>query len=253
MPLPNFILNLHNDITATLKTQIALFADDTMFSAHDRNAKRAIIRIQHQINSATTWFSKWRLKINSVKTMAILFNKRQTKNCPKLSIQGHQIPWSTSVKYLGVTLDRNLTFRQHMQKTVTKATRTRGMLYPILNRKSPIPLKVKLQIYKTYIKPIITYAGPAWGSLIAPSYWSRLESTQNICLRTITAAQPYVSNLNIHQSSMITTIREQVKYDTQKTFYSTEKSTFPHIRLLGRLAETTVRQTKIRPFDWSKL
>lgn len=241
-----------NDIAVTPKTRVSLFADDTMFTAHDRNAKRAIIRIQHQINSATTWFSKWRLKINTVKTMAILFNKRQTKSSPKLTILGHQIPWSTSVKYLGVTLDRNLSFRQHMQKTVIKATRTRGMLYPILNRKSPIPLKTKLQIYKTYIKPIITYAGPAWGSLIAPSYWSRLESTQNICLRTITAAQPYVSNLNIRQSSKLTTIRDQVKYDTQKTFYNTEKATFPHIRLLGRSEEHTIKHNKIRPYDWSK-
>jgi hypothetical protein len=139
-----------------------------------------------------------------------------------------------------------------MKNTVQKATRNRGMLYPILNRKSPIPLKIKLQIYKSYIKPILTYAGPAWGSLIAPSYWSKLESTQNICLRIITAAQPYVSNINIRHSSKLTTIREHIKNETQKTFLKTEKSTFQHIRQLGRSDEITIKQNKIRPYDWSK-
>lgn len=134
-----------------------------MFTVHDRNPRRAIIRIQNQLNLTSTWFIKWRLKVNSIKTVVILFNKQSTNKCPKLSIQGHKIPWSTTVKYLGVTLNKNLSFKHHMQNNITKATRTQGMLYPILNKKSPIPMKIKLQIYNTYIKPIITYL--RWSSV----------------------------------------------------------------------------------------
>lgn len=102
---PLLYLVYTNDIPVSAKMNLSLFADDTMFHSTDINPRRAKIRLfLHQIDIATSWFSKWRLKINASKTVAILFT--HCKKLPKpISLLGHEIPWATSAKYLGVTLD----------------------------------------------------------------------------------------------------------------------------------------------------
>jgi len=100
---------------------------------------------------AIEWFNTWRLRINPEKTMAVLFNKRQTANLRKLKLNNHQIKWTNSVKYLGLIYDKNLKFSLHIKSAIQKATKFRGMLYPVLCRKSKIPVKTKLQIYSMYL------------------------------------------------------------------------------------------------------
>jgi len=117
-----------------------------MFTASNKNPKRAAIQLQKQLNVTLTWCKKWRLNINALKTVAVMLNGPNNFASHHLNLNGHQIPWSPTSKYLGVTIDRNLTFSAHIKSTVKKATSARGMLYPILNRSSPIPIETKLNI-----------------------------------------------------------------------------------------------------------
>jgi len=147
-----------------------------MFYTSNRNPRYAIIALQKQIDLAISWFTNWRLGINTNKTVAIMFNKRSTINMQQIKITGVTIPWTNHVKYLGVTFDSYLTFNNHVQSTILKARSTKGILYPILNSKSPVPLKTKLQIYLFYIRPLLTYASEAWGPCISHLNWNKIES-----------------------------------------------------------------------------
>lgn len=154
-----------------------------------------------------------------------------------LMVDYGQIPRS----YAGQKPNIRAAFTKHHNHSYT---RTRGMLYPILNKKNPIPTKTKLQIYITHIKPIIFYACPAWGPLILFT-GKKLDSAQNTCLKTITTASPYVSNINLHDLSL---------NDAKKFFERTEKSSYPqiptsHINKLGRTETLTLTNKTIRPFD----
>jgi len=42
------------------------------------------------------------------------------------------------------------------------------MLYPVLNRKSPIPLSMRININKMHVAPVLTYVETAW----APDIWN---------------------------------------------------------------------------------
>lgn len=44
-------------------------------------------------------------------------------------------------KYLGIVLDKNMSLNIQAREAITKASKVRGILYPVLNRKSPIPIK----------------------------------------------------------------------------------------------------------------
>ena len=126
---------------------------------------------------------------------------RQTANLRKLKLNNHQIKWTNSAKYLGMIYDKNLTFSLHIKSAIRKATKVRGILYPVLGRKSPIPVKTKLKIYSMYVRSILAYAGSAWGPTLSKSNWAKVEAVQNIALRTILAAPYYVSNTTLRDTS----------------------------------------------------
>lgn len=66
--------------------------------------------------------------MNSHKTVAIPFKRSKTDGIARLNMQGHDIFWSLHVKYLGVTLNNQLTFSKHAKNIVVKATKVRGTL-----------------------------------------------------------------------------------------------------------------------------
>lgn len=240
-----------NDIPVSDKARVSLFADDTLFYTHDINPKRATIRLQNQINTASSWFDKWRLRINPQKTVAILFNRKmQDPQC--ILLKGIRINWSKTVKYLGVILDKRLSLGSHVKASIQNAHKIRGSLYTILNRKSPIPIKSKLTIFQLYVRSIISYAGPAWGSLISKTNWQKLESIQNIGHRVITGVPQYVSNHTLRQSLRTSTIEEFVKKNTKIMFHKNSISNFNHLKTLGRETVPHLKNNHLRPYDWSQ-
>jgi len=94
-----------------------------MFTTSNQNPKRAAIQLQNQLNETLAWCNKWRLNINALqKTVAVMFNGPNNFASHHLNLNGHQIPWSPTSNYLGVTLDRNLSFSAHIKSTIKKAT-----------------------------------------------------------------------------------------------------------------------------------
>lgn len=249
---PTLYLTYINDIPTTPKAHLSLFADDTMFFTYDKNQKRAAIQLQHQLNLATSWFHRWRIKINATKTVGIIFGRSNTTQVPPLLLDNHPISWSNQAKYLGVTIGRKLTFGKHILNITKKATRTRGMLYPILNRTSPVPMTTKLTILKLYVAPILTYAGSSWAPFIGPSQWKRIESVQNIGIRTITGMPTFVKNSVLLKSTNFKSIQNSIRTQTNSMFYKNSFSVHAHIRLLGKThtPPTTKRKIKPYPLTW---
>lgn len=132
-----------------------------MFYCLNHNARYSILQLQRQINIASERFKKWRLRINEANTTTILFSCTQKLNI-NLELNNVQISWSNKVKYLGITIDHKLNFSNHVVTILKKATKIRGSLYPVLNKKCPIPARTRLNLFKMYTKPILTYAGASW-------------------------------------------------------------------------------------------
>ena len=59
-----------------------------------------------------------------IKTELILFTKRRPPNPQPLQFHNVTIPWSNTVKYLGLLLDSKLLFTKHLQTVLHKATGT---------------------------------------------------------------------------------------------------------------------------------
>jgi len=83
---PYLYLVYTNDIPVNDNSRLDLLADDTMFYTTNRNPRYAIIALQKQVDIAISWFTNWRLGINTNKTVAIMFNKKSTINMQQIKM-----------------------------------------------------------------------------------------------------------------------------------------------------------------------
>ncbi|GBP89700.1 RNA-directed DNA polymerase from mobile element jockey [Eumeta japonica] len=84
------------------------------------------------------------------------------------------IPWQRNYKYLGVTLDKNLHFRDHIERVRNTALFYKARLGAMLGRKSKLSRRNKRTIYKMCIRTVMTYASPVFAHA-APKALHRLQ------------------------------------------------------------------------------
>lgn len=103
--------------------------------------------LQEALDQIEDWFRLWRIDVNPTKSVAVLFTRKRAAPSSALTVFGEDIQWKPSAKYLGVTLDKGLRFKQHIETARNKACATIKLLYPLMNRRSRLKIHSKLAIY----------------------------------------------------------------------------------------------------------
>jgi hypothetical protein len=80
--------------------------------ATDPDQAIASQKLQTSLLAIQNWLTKWRLKANSSKSTHITFTTRRA-TCPGVLIYNEQLPQAEEVKYLGLHLNRRLTWHKH--------------------------------------------------------------------------------------------------------------------------------------------
>lgn len=141
-------------LNETLRTELSGIRDIRM---------RVILlcrRLQKQVVEIGGWSSRWRLRLNEDKRVAIRFTRKLKVPHDNILMGNLRLPWSKSLLYLGVTLDQRLTFCQHIQNTVTRFSAARSAQMPVLCSRSSLALKIKVLLY---IPASDSHCpGPAW-------------------------------------------------------------------------------------------
>jgi len=125
---PLLYIQYINEIPSSPHVTTSLFADDTMFYSSNTSKNFAITRLQRQVTTSTDWIQKWLLKLNTQKTVCILFGTSQKPPARKIQIIGQTINWKNKTTYLGVTLDKVLRLNEHVKVCIRKAKQARGAL-----------------------------------------------------------------------------------------------------------------------------
>ncbi|KAL1447787.1 hypothetical protein WDU94_010908 [Cyamophila willieti] len=198
--LQNQIFNI-NDFIGT-------FADDTVIACSSLSLVSSQARLQSLVDEVAHWCSSWGIIINTQKTVCKKFSLKTEKPVRPITINGTSIPWTAdSIKWLGVWFDKRLTWGDHIKKKIIQAHLRLQLLFPILNKKSRMNMKTSLLIYKTILKPVITYAAPVWIPA-SQCHLKKLQIFQNKVLRIITKAPWFVRNENIQKDLKVESIKK---------------------------------------------
>lgn len=238
------------DLPTTRHTTIATFADDTAIMASHINHTSASKYLQEHLNDLQIWFDKWRIKANETKSNHVTFTMRR-ETCPPVLLNGHPLPQSEDAKYLGMHLDRRLTWKKHIFTKRKQLGIKLQKMYWLMGKYSKLSLDNKLLLYKTIIKPIWTYGIQLWGTA-CNSNIEILQRFQSKVLRTIVNAPWYVPNAIIQRDLKIPSVKDEITNFSKK--YEDRLSAHPNelaVTLLN--TDNDLRRLKrFKPSDLSE-
>ena len=197
------------DIPSNPQNIIATFADDTCILSSHKDPSVTTKNLQSHLNLIEYWCRMWRIKVNGTKSVHVAFTLRR-QPCPPVSFNNNQIPSADYTRYLGLFVDKRLTWNPHTRLKRIDLNRKYGLLQRLLCKTSKLSITNKLTIYKQILKPTWTYGIELWGSA-KPSNIARIQRFQSKTLRTILDAPWYVSNHTIHTDLRIPTVEEVTK------------------------------------------
>jgi hypothetical protein len=97
--------------------------------------QRNMSKLQRGLTAVGSWCQRWNIKINEGKSQVIYFSRRRRMPKDDLQLNGRNISFVNSAKYLGVIFDRRLTWRLHIEKPPAKALSTYIRTYSVFKSK----------------------------------------------------------------------------------------------------------------------
>jgi hypothetical protein len=207
------------DIPEPQFSSLALYADDTTIISQHYCAEQASELLQQSVDVIITWFNKWRIVLNSNKCQAKIFSLKRNLNPMNIVINEVQIPWNPDdqgVKYLGVLLDKKLNWNIHVNNKLNQGYARLQKLFPLINRNSTLKTACSIMIYKSILRPLITYGCAVWGLSISAKKLQKLQIFQNKILRITVNAPWFVRNNQLHRDLGIDSISAFIQNCTTK-------------------------------------
>ena len=159
----NDMPNCSNRFTPTL------FADDSTFSFECRNYQENIPIINSELAKINDWTNQNRLTINVPKTEMMCFSKKKLNlSNDHIMLNNEFIKFSNSCIFLGVHIDKNLTFKNHISHVMGKLAKNTGILYKIKDNMTEAAM---LNYYNALLLPYMSYNVIVWGG----TYRTHLE------------------------------------------------------------------------------
>ena len=157
-----------SDLPAAVKTNCALFADDTL--VYDTNCSGGTsapcCQLQSDLDNVQHWADIWASTFNAGKSAQVVFSKHRLEAVsPQLCLNMAPIPSADSVKHLGVRLASSLQWSAHvkmiMQQTSYAVSTLKRLAYRIASSDGFVQ-----PLYLALVRPVLEHACAAWGSCL---------------------------------------------------------------------------------------
>ena len=190
---PLLFLIYINDICFSSNASLLSFADDTTMYLSSNSVKELFENANSSISSLYKWFCANQLYLNSKKTKYMLITPPQKRIDSKdlslcigdqvLERVGNHMP-EKNVKFLGITIDEHLTWKDHLKTMNSKISR---VLFALKQTKNILPKSSLVCLYNALIQPYLTYGIQIWG-YANPSILKHTEIIQKRAIRIINNA-----------------------------------------------------------------
>ena len=112
-----------SDLPTTISRKYAC-ADDLAIMHADGDWQAVKGALTKDMATLGEYLQTWKLKLSTTKTVLAVFhlNNKEAKRELKVNFNNETLPFCSEPKYFGVTLDRTLTYRRHLQSSGKKLT-----------------------------------------------------------------------------------------------------------------------------------
>jgi hypothetical protein len=180
---PLLFLVLIGDIDENiLHSLIASFADDTRATKGIKTETDAA-ELQNDLFRIYDWSIKNNMEFNSIKFELLRYGldnalKELTKY---VTPEWELIESKKTVKDLGITLENDCSFTQHIANITEAAKRMSAWVFRTFSTREKLPL---MTLYKSLVRPLVEYSSALW-SPTSKADINRLEEVQKCFIRKI--------------------------------------------------------------------
>ena len=188
-----------------------LYADDTNLFFESNDLNRDISIIKDELYAVENWCVRNKLTLNTDKTFYIIIKNYQSNISLKpnsLTLFNKPIAEADNIKFLGVHIDKNFSWRAHIENLCAQIRPTMGALYKCSKF---LPTKILIMIYNGLINSKINYCIEVWGNA-SHIYLNSLLILQKKILRIIFKKPPLAHTELLFKSSSILTISNVFKF-----------------------------------------
>ena len=141
-----------NDLADGLSSNAKLFADDTSLFSVIHDLDTSANELNDDLYQINKWAFQWKMSFNpdpSKRDQEIIFS-RKLKKFPILRyVLIIAVSESSYQKHLGIFLEAQLTFEEHLKIITTKVNKTTGLIRKLQN---VLPRPALTTIYKAFVK-----------------------------------------------------------------------------------------------------
>ena len=209
-----FLLYINDCISTDDDHSTMLYADDSVLYVSGKDLNVLSGRLTRALDGFSSWSSRNKLTINESKTKIMVFSslkKKKMLDKPRIYLNGNILKVVPTYKYLGVTLDEELSLESHV-RTLINNTRFKSIL--LYKLKDCMSDKSLLRIYISHVLSAIDYCdilyvGAKGGSL------EELQRLQNKCLKTCFSRHILTPTDLIHALAELPTLSNRRVFHTR--------------------------------------
>ena len=127
-----FLLYVNDLPNASSVLDLIMYADNTNLFYSNNDIETLFSTVNMELEKISEWFKANKLSLNIKKTNYTLFHKNNPKIdlpliLPGLKIVNNVLKMQTSIKFLGVMLDENISWKEHIKTVENKLSKNNGL------------------------------------------------------------------------------------------------------------------------------
>ena len=150
----NVIINTLDDALGDVPNlSLSQCADDSAIWTKHSSPRLALKKIQSALDKIEMWSQLWGFKISTLKTKAIIFSRSKIiiGSLQKLTLFGRDVEFSDQITFLGMTLDKKLTWGEHIKKLIEKCNKDLNLMRLVSDSTYGTDKKILLTLCKALI------------------------------------------------------------------------------------------------------
>ena len=155
---PVLFLIFINDLPEDINSRTRLFADDCILYRQISSENDQQL-LQEDLDRLATWEKTWGMEFHPQKCSDMRISRAKTPRTFQYHLKGVPLAEEQSSKYLGVDLQSNLSWKNHISRITKKSNNMLGFLRRNLRQASE---ETKAQAYFTMVRSNLDYCSTIW-------------------------------------------------------------------------------------------
>ena len=177
-----FILYINDICNVSNLLKFVLFADDTNIFCSHNDIYSLCRMISNELLKLNVWFAVNKLSLNVNKTNYMLFSNCKINSDLIITINNVNIDRVYVTKFLGVYIDHNLNWKEHIFNISRKLSKSIGIIH---KASQMLNTKALYTLYCAIFLPYLNYCSEVWGntykSNVTPLFLKQKKVIRIVC------------------------------------------------------------------------